>query len=82
MVAKETSRDPFTWPELKEVMKNFNVFFKIQSAGEFFRIREDSVVVGRSLLPLIEQHWSKAHSQILAGHLIHFVVRSHQLQVI
>lgn len=63
-------------------MKNLDVFLKIQSTCKFFGVGEDAVAVCGSLLPLAEQHRAEAHSQVLAGHLVHFVVRSHQLQMI
>lgn len=63
-----------TWPELEQVVQDFDVFFEVQRAGQLLRVDEDSVGVARRLLALTEQHGAKAHRQVLTSHLVHFLV--------
>lgn len=42
----------FTWPELQQVVQNFNVLFEVQSARQLLRVDEDAVGVAGRLLTL------------------------------
>lgn len=70
---------PLTWPELEQVVQDFDVFFEVQRAGQLLGVDEDSVGVAGRLLTLAEQHRAETHRQVLTRHLVHFLVGRHQL---
>ena len=63
-------------------MEDLDVFLEVQGTGQLLGVDEDPVGVAGGLLPLAEQHRAEAHGQVLTRHLIHLLVRRHQLQMV
>lgn len=79
---KKSIEQSFTWPQLQQVVQDFNVLFEVQSAGQLLRVDEDPVGMGGRLLALAEQHRAETHGQVLTRHLVDFLVGCDKLQVV
>lgn len=63
-------------------MQHLDVLLEVQRAGQLLRVDEHPVAVARGVLPLAQQHGAETHRQVLARHLVHFLVGCHQLEVV